>query len=120
MFDTNIKEFAAHYCADERMLCIDEFQYARGGGSQLKYLYDTYPNKKIIISGSSAIDLTIHAVKYLVGRVVVVNFWPFDMDELRSVFPHKSPRELYEYYSVFGGYPRVALARTDDERKLIL
>jgi uncharacterized protein len=120
MFDTDIKAFVATYLAEVDILCIDEFQYARGGGKQLKYIYDTCPGKKIIISGSSAIDLTIHAVKYLVGRVLVVNFWPFALEELRDVFPHKTHEELYEYYSSYGGYPRVALAETDDERRLIL
>lgn len=120
LFNTDIKQFVEKYIKDNKLICIDEFQYAKEGGKNLKYMYDTFPGKKIIISGSSAIDITVHAIKYLVGRVVVVNFWPFDKTELQTVFPHYSDQELYDYYAKFGGYPRVAIASNDEERKLIL
>lgn len=120
LFNNDIKSFARTHVEGNDLICIDEFQYAKNGGKNLKYLYDTYKNKKIIISGSSVIDITIHAIKFLVGRVIVVNFWPFDIDELRIVFKNINDAKLYEYYSTFGGYPRVALAKDDDERKLIL
>lgn len=120
LFNNNIKKFADTYLIGTDLLCIDEFQYAKAGGKNLKYIFDTYKGKKIIISGSSAIDITIHAIKYLVGRVIVINFWPFDKDELKTVFPDLSDKEIYEYYSTYGGYPRVAIALDDEERKVIL
>jgi predicted AAA+ superfamily ATPase len=120
LFNNDIKGFAEKYLKSIDLLCIDEFQYAKAGGKNLKYIFDEYKNKKIIISGSSAIDITIHAIKYLVGRVIVVNFWPFDKDELKTVFPEFTECQLYEYYSMYGGYPRVAIASSNEERKLIL
>ena len=120
LFNNDIKKFIERYLLDTDLLCIDEFQYAKAGGKNLKYIFDTYKGKKIIISGSSAIDITIHALKYLVGRVIVVNFWPFDKEEIKTVFPHFSEKELYNYYSMYGGYPRVAIASDDEERKVVL
>lgn len=120
LFNNDIKKFVDKYLLNTSLLCIDEFQYAKAGGKNLKYIFDTYPNKKIIISGSSAIDITINALKYLVGRVIVVNFWPFDKDEIKTVFPQFTQEELYDYYSTYGGYPRVAIASNNEERKLIL
>ena len=120
LFNTNIKQFVEKYIEGVDLICIDEFQYAREGGKNLKYIFDTFPGKKIIISGSSAIDITIHAIKYLVGRVLVINLWPFDKEELQAVFPDFNDQELYDYYAKFGGYPRVAIAANDEERKLIL
>lgn len=120
LFNNDIKKFVEAHLLDTDLLCIDEFQYAKAGGKNLKYIFDTYKGKKIIISGSSAIDITIHALKYLVGRVIVINFWPFDKDELKTVFPHFTEKELYEYYSTYGGYPRVAIASDDEERKVVL
>ncbi|MDO8668625.1 MAG: ATP-binding protein [bacterium] len=120
LFNHNIKKFVNAYLSDTDLLCLDEFQYAKAGGKNLKYIFDAYKDKKIIISGSSAIDITIHALKYLVGRVIVVNFWPFDKDEIKTVFPHFTEKELYDYYSTYGGYPRVAIASNDEERKVIL
>jgi len=120
LFNSNIKQFVEKYIEGVNLICIDEFQYAREGGKNLKYIFDTFPGRKIIISGSSAIDITIHAIKYLVGRVVVVNFWPFDKEELQTVFPGFNDKELYDYYAKFGGYPRVAIASNNEERKLVL
>ncbi len=120
LFNNDLKMFYEKYLKDTDLLCIDEFQYSKMGGKNLKYLFDTYKNKKIIISGSSAVDITIHAIKYLVGRVIVVNFWPFSLEELKEVFPEYSKIKLYEYYATFGGYPRVAMSANDEERKLIL
>lgn len=120
LFNNDLKKFVEMYLSDADLLCIDEFQYAKNGGKNLKYIFDTYKDKKIIISGSSAIDITIHAIKFLVGRVIVVNFWPFDKDELKTVFPDYSDLEIYNYYATFGGYPRVAISRDDEERKVVL
>lgn len=120
LFNNDIKKFIEKHVRSTSLLCIDEFQYATTGGKNLKYIFDTCPKTKIIISGSSAVDLTIHALKFLVGRVIVVNFWPFDKDELKTVFPYLTQKELYEYYASFGGYPRVAIAANDEERKIIL
>lgn len=120
LFNNDLKKFYDLYLKDTEILCIDEFQYAKKGGKSLKYLFDTYKNKKIIISGSSAVDITIHAVKFLVGRVIVVNFWPFDKKELKRVFPKYSDSEIFDYYAKFGGYPRVAISKNDEERKVVL
>src|SRR3990167_9288516 len=120
LFNNDIKKFIDTYLLDTDLLCIDEFQYAKAGGKNLKYIFDTHKDKKIIISGSSAIDITIHALKYLVGRVIIVNFWPFDKDEIKTVFPHFTEKELYDYYATYGGYPRVAIASNNEERKVIL
>jgi hypothetical protein len=120
IFNNDLQTFYEKYLKNTDLLCIDEFQYSKVGGKNLKYLFDTYKNKKIIISGSSAIDMTIHAIKFLVGRVIVVNFWPFSLEELKEVFPRYSDDQLYKYYSVYGGYPRVAMSENDEERKLVL
>lgn len=120
LFNNDLNKFIEVYLKDTDLLCIDEFQYAKQGGKNLKFIYDTVKNKKIIISGSSAVDITIHAVKFLVGRVIAINFWPFDLGELSLVFPKYSDLELFDYYAKFGGYPRVAISENDEERKLIL
>src|SRR3989344_8518313 len=54
LFDLSIDTFAKRYLLGHRHLIIDEFQHARNGGKRLKYLFDTYKDKKIIISGSSS------------------------------------------------------------------
>jgi len=149
LFENDIKQFADTYLTGKKYALIDEFQYAKNGGKLLKYLYDTRQTK-IIISGSSAIDLTIKAIKFLVGRVFVINMNQFDFYEYLlsqdknfagiyeknkiNLMPAGEPKKKnqlapeqlaalekhYQNYAIWGGYPRVALAAATEEKKEIL
>lgn len=139
IFDKDVKSFIRLYVEPHRVIFIDEFQYAREGGQSLKFIYDTVPGKKIIVSGSSALDLTVAAVKHLAGRVFSFTLHPLSFREFLS-FKNTTLFQLYEEsgnrrlerpmidkfralldeFVVFGGYPRVATATDDDERQTVL
>lgn len=135
LFSNDIKSFVEKYVKENDYLFIDEFQYAKEGGKNLKYIFDNY-NTKIIISGSSAPELTIHSIKYLVGRVFVFTLYPFSFEEflkfkdpkLYNIYKKdRTTKEVielinkyyYEYF-VFGGYPRVVLEEDHEKKKEIL
>ncbi|OQX51146.1 hypothetical protein B5M47_01760 [candidate division CPR3 bacterium 4484_211] len=141
LFEQDIKNFAKIYLEREtQYLFLDEFHYAQKGGKNLKYLFDYYPNKKIIISGSSTADLTIRAIKFLVGRVLVLTLYPFSFGEFLStkdreictIWETTSAKELgssplkeklkqiFEEYLVFGGYPEVVLQKDEETKKTLL
>lgn len=124
LFDLHIDSFATRYLTPYKTLIIDEFQHARHGGKRLKYLFDTYPGKKIIISGSSSPDLTIKALRYLTGRCLIFTLFPFTFSEfLSSKSPSPTQNELQMYaqeYMTFGGYPEVVLANDPDIKKTLL
>jgi len=135
LFSSDIKSFAALYVEGNKQVFIDEFQYAREGGKTLKYLYDNY-DAKIFISGSSATELSIHSIKYLVGRIFVYTLYPFSFDEflrhrderlfaLYKGAPHsgeitKRINRFFEEYVIYGGYPRVVLSEDAAEKETIL
>ncbi len=137
LFEEDIKSFIALYVEPYEHIFIDEFQYAKMGGKHLKYIYDT-TNKKIFISGSSAMELSINAVKYLAGRIFVFNLYAFSFGEFLSV-KDANLYKLYrntdhsistilsqkitaymEEYLTYGGYPRVILSKNNDEKKEVL
>ncbi len=151
LFVEDEKAFAELYAKKHRYLLIDEFQYAREGGKKLKYLYDTCPQTKIIISGSSAPGLAIHSIKYLAGRIFVFNLYPLSFGEFlshkdnplfalylekkeaikRHLFGKgrlpavskaamKRINRFYKEYLIYGGYPRVATSKTDEEKREVL
>ena len=150
LFETDIKNFAKKYFNNYKYIFIDEFQHSKNGGKNLKYLYDTFSQNKIIISGSSAIDLTIYAIKFLVGRIFVFNLHQLDFEEflnfkqqdLLSVYlDYKKDLDLkygkinflnisttlnnqfnkiLEEFLLWGGYPRVVLAKDEKEKRIIL
>ncbi|NOR11671.1 MAG: AAA family ATPase [Candidatus Aminicenantes bacterium] len=80
LFNNDIKSFYELHVMNADYLFIDEFQYAKEGGQKLKYLFDTH-KLKIIISGSSVLDLTHQAIKFLVGRIFVFYLYPFNFGE---------------------------------------
>jgi hypothetical protein len=110
------------------------------GGQGLKFIYDTVPDRKLIISGSSSLDLTIKALKHLTGRILSFTLYPFSFREaLRSkdeplsrLFestlefgPIEPPllqrlQKDYQEFVVYGGYPRVVTAQNDEEKREVL
>lgn len=149
VFEEDEKEFAELYLEDYDYLLIDEFQYADKGGKKLKYLYDEY-DTKIMITGSSAAEMTVEGLKHLTGRVLKFNLYPFSFREflrykdkdLYKIFEKRENRleewlkgeedlsitettlekieDLRKEYTVYGGYPRVVLADKEEEKQKIL
>lgn len=137
LFEKSVKEFVRKYVRTCRYLFIDEFQYAHEGGRLLKYIVDDPAcTTKIIISGSSADDLTIRSIRYLVGRVTLFEVYPFSFreyllarhpslaaldggEDVRPLSPAHAwaLRHAYEDYLCFGGYPQVVLAKTEEEKR---
>lgn len=124
VFDQNIDSFASRFLLPFKYLIIDEFQHAKRGGKNLKYLYDSFPGKKIIISGSSSPDLTIKALRFLTGRCLVFSLFPFNFSEFISTKPplptEKELQKNFEEYVTFGGYPEVVLAKEEEIKKIRL
>src|SRR3989338_3999413 len=137
LFNEDIKSFSELHVKPYNYLFIDEFQYAKEGGKNLKFIYDHF-RTKIIISGSSATGMSIHGLKYLVGRVLSFQLDPFSFEEFLN---HKEPAlysgiyrknaELsgpaimkimpyFKEYCIFGGYPRVVLAKSHEEKQTVL
>lgn len=149
VFEEDEKEFAELHLEGHDYLLIDEFQYAEKGGKKLKYLYDKF-DTKILITGSSAAEMTIEGLKHLTGRVLKFKLYPFSFREflraedkqLYKVFKEREEKisewmveeqeltltdttlekleELRKEYTVYGGYPRVALADSEKEKKKVL
>lgn len=136
LFEKNIKEFIEKHAEGFDYLFIDEFQYAKQGGKQLKYIQDIYGKTKIIISGSSAPELSIQSLKYLVGRVFIFYLYPLNFEEflrfkeprLYKIFKKEEISETsteqinkyYEEFLVYGGYPNVVLERNYEKKQKIL
>ncbi|MCH8520293.1 MAG: ATP-binding protein [Nanoarchaeota archaeon] len=133
IFEEDIDEFIRIYIQNNEVVFIDEFQYASEGGKKLKYLYDKL-HIKIVISGSSAPELTIQSLQYLVGRVFIEEIHPLSFEEF---IEYKNPTKLpllnkvtqssislikpfLEEYLTYGGYPQVILENSQEDKILRL
>jgi predicted AAA+ superfamily ATPase len=76
-----IHSFIPSGAKDKFYLMIDEFQYAEDGGQKLKLVYDTVKSVKIIITGSSSLDIKAKVGKFMVGRMLNFYLHPFNFRE---------------------------------------
>jgi predicted AAA+ superfamily ATPase len=94
----------------------------------LKGIYDLHLPLKLIVSGSSSLEIRSKVQEALTGRKKVFHLGPFDLEELSSakslLLGHsdvsgdkKYFNELFSEFLTYGGYPAVALAR-DREIKI--
>ena len=146
LFNNSIEDFKK-IVEQYEIVFIDEFQYGRGGGQKLKYLYDT-TKIKFIISGSSSLELTFQTGKYLVGRLIEFSLMPFSFREFLSakdsemflVLENISGADIFNFdlkdapgreinsrlaerleeYLIFGGYPAAVLSAGAEEKKKVL
>jgi len=142
LFNEDVKSFIELYVKNYDYLFIDEFQYAKEGGKNLKYIYDNCKTK-IIISGSSVSGLSINSISYLVGRIFVFNLYPFSFEEylmykepkLYNLYTSNTSSNMskefsnpilkrimpyFEEFCIFGGYPRVVLSNDREEKEVVL
>ncbi len=115
-FEADPVEFVLSYFPGQRdetnYLMIDEFQYADEGGQKLKLIYDTVPKFKIIITGSSSLEIKAQVGRYLVGRVLSFYLPPFNFGEfllardkrLHDVYRDKC-RMIYQWLTQGGTLP---------------
>ncbi|WP_426327157.1 ATP-binding protein [Pedobacter sp. R-06] len=123
-------------------IIIDEVQYAKDPSNFLKLLYDKYaPKLKIIATGSSAFYIDKSFKDSLAGRKKIFEFFPLAFDEflhfkgednLISEWEQMKKRaayqglqrnrinSLFDEYLVYGGYPAVVLADTEQEKQEML
>jgi len=110
---------------------IDEIQRKENAGLFLKGLYDQGLSWKFVVSGSGSMELKEKISESLAGRkrsfeLSTVSFSEFAdfrteyryTDKLREFF-HAEPAstdQLFMEYLMYGGYPRVILADTHEEK----
>lgn len=146
-FEKNPKDYISFNLnkKGKNFLLLDEVQYIKNAGKLLKLVYDSIQNIKIIITGSSTLDLN-EIGSYLVGRVLLFEMYPFSFNE----FLHAKNEKLYNYYNskrvqfsdikikkekiifldelnkllkeyiAFGGYPAVVLEEDYEKKKFLL
>lgn len=114
---------------------IDEVQRKEDAGLFLKGIYDMNLPYKFIISGSGSLDLKARVKESMAGRKQLFEIEPISFEEfvnfktnyqyatrLQDFFSIEASktRSLFEEYMMFGGYPKVVLAQTlNDKVKVI-
>lgn len=96
-----------HILGQTELLMIDEAQHIPHIGQILKLIVDSFPNLKILISGSSAFDIHHETGEPLVGRKKTLQLFPLSEQELTTIEkPHERVDNLQQRL-VFGNLPEL-------------
>lgn len=113
-----LKEYTHGY----KLIVIDEAQRIPKIGWGLKLLVDHIPGIHIIATGSSSFELAGQIGEPLTGRKHTITLFPVSQLELLKHHTgnrHDISRNLSERL-VFGSYPEVVVAKSNEERKNVL
>lgn len=109
-----ILDFASFY----QNIIIDEAQYIKDIGKAIKMIIDAFPDKNIILTGSSSFELSQQAGEPLTGRQFTTTLFPILQKELKiSRFDLENNREKY---LIYGSYPEIILSKNAEDKKRIL
>lgn len=86
---------------------IDEAQRVQNIGITLKLLIDNYSDKQVVVTGSSAIELSNSINEPLTGRKYEYVLFPFSAEELLDEYGAQEESRLLERRLIYGSYPEV-------------
>jgi predicted AAA+ superfamily ATPase len=89
------------------VLCIDEAQRIENIGINLKILHDHFKDLKIIVTGSSALDLANSIKEPLTGRTHTYKLYPISTLELSKKYSPFDLEAQLEERLIFGSYPEI-------------
>lgn len=86
---------------------IDEAQRVKNIGMTLKKLGDLKLDAKIIVTGSSSLDLANNINEPATGRTIEYNMFPLSLNELAQHTSEREERRMLTNRLIFGTYPDV-------------
>lgn len=99
------------------LLFVDEAQRIPEVGLALKIILDNLPNLKLIVTGSSSLDLASKISEPLTGRAWTYHLFPVSFEELRTI---KNKTELdinLEERLIYGSYPEIFSLVGDNNKR---
>lgn len=90
-----------------RIVFIDEVQRLAEAGITLKVITDQFPDVQLIVSGSSALDISNQTNEPLTGRKWEYQLYPVSWEELESSIGFVEAEKQLEHRLILGMYPDV-------------
>ncbi|RKX18044.1 MAG: AAA family ATPase [Candidatus Zixiibacteriota bacterium] len=103
-----------------KLLFIDEAQRIPDLGINLKILHDEIPGLKILITGSSSINIANDINETLTGRKWTYTLFPLSLQELSAEKNRFELQDALNDLLVFGAYPEVYTTVNFEQKKELL
>ncbi len=111
---TELKEIVG----SKNVVFIDEAQRVKNIGLTLKLFVDNFPEKQVIATGSSSLDLSDEIVEPLTGRKYEFQLFPFALSELEDKYSFLETKRILENRIIMGMYPEIV--NKSDEAEVLL
>lgn len=112
LFSSQSLETLLEYTEGYELIVIDEAQRIPNIGWSLKLLIDHRPKLFIIITGSSAFELTGQIGEPLTGRKNTIQLFPIAQQELSKLYNRFELKEALSEYLIYGAYPEIITEKT--------
>ena len=108
-----LKEFIG----DNSLLIVDEAQYIRNIGLNLKLIIDNIQNLKVIATGSSSFDLSKDVGEPLTGRKYSLKMLPLAQTEISRIESRHETKANLDSRLIYGSYPEIVITKDNGKRK---
>lgn len=118
LFEKELRDELLDFARPYDIIAIDEAQQVPSIGLGAKMIIDAFPEKQLILTGSSSFDLSSKIGEPLTGRHFTMTMLPLAQSEMSgSRFELKS---ALDSFLIYGSYPEVLSAETKAEKERIL
>ncbi len=118
LFEKELRDELLDFARPYDIVAIDEAQQVPSIGLGAKMIIDAFPEKQLILTGSSSFDLSSKIGEPLTGRHFTLTILPIAQSEIfGSRFELKN---ALDGFLIYGAYPEVLSADTKAEKERIL
>lgn len=103
-----------------KFIFIDEVQRLKNPGLFLKTLIDLKLPIKIVVSGSSQLEMRSKLKEFLVGRIRQFMIHRLRFEEIIALRPNAPKESVLDEVLLYGGYPEVIAVKHVEDKKNIL
>jgi len=98
------------------LIFIDEAQRIENIGINMKIIIDNHPEMRLLVTGSSSLDLSNKISEPLTGRVWTYNLYSLSCEEILDTESEFDYHRNLENYLLYGSYPEIfSYGRTNDQ-----
>lgn len=108
------------FCEGYELIAIDEAQKIPNIGMGMKLMVDQIKDIRVLATGSSSFELAGQTGEPLTGRKTTLHLWPVAQMELLHHFNRFELNERLTGFLIYGTYPAVVSAQTEEEKRRIL
>lgn len=118
LFQSEIRDRILDFARPYELIAIDEAQTIPSIGLGSKMIIDAFPQKTLILTGSSSFNLAKEIGEPLTGRHFTLTLFPLSQSEMAA--SRFELENALEDFLIYGSYPEVLLEKDKDKKVKIL